>query len=208
VFAILPFLHWSALINEMMHLPEWLNSVENWMKSSEQNAKEITDAFLSDTSASGLIINLIMIALLPALGEEFLFRGVLQKLLHQWFKNVHWAVIVSAVIFSAMHFQFYGFLPRTILGVLFGYLFVITKSLWIPITAHFINNGAAVVAAYLFQQQFLESDYHEFGRTTDFLWVLISAITVVALFFAVYRFSLHQNGQNQNIKGESPGPPP
>jgi uncharacterized protein len=189
VFAVLPLVHWSAMINEMMHFPDWLKGVETWMKQSEESAEGITKAFLNVNTVAGLLVNLLMIAILPAIGEELLFRGVLQKLLHQWFKNVHWAILVTAVLFSALHLQFYGFLPRTILGVMFGYLFVITKSLWVPILAHFFNNAAAVFAAFLHRHELLEKDYQEIGQVSNPLWVVASLLIVLGLFMAIYRLS-------------------
>jgi uncharacterized protein len=189
VFAILPLVHWTAAINEMMRFPDWLQGIENWMKQSEESAKQITDAFLNVDSTGGLLLNLLMIALLPAIGEELLFRGVLQKLLQQWFKNVHWAILVTAILFSAMHLQFYGFLPRTILGIVFGYLFVITRSLWVPILVHLFNNGAAVLAAFLFRRNILENDYHEIGQVSNPLWVIGSLLMVLILFTAIYKLS-------------------
>jgi uncharacterized protein len=187
VFSALPLIHWSADINELLSLPEWLAGFEKWMKETEENAREITEVFLDVTTTGGLFINLIMIALLPAIGEELFFRGVIQKLFHQWLKNAHWAVIITAVIFSALHLQFYGFLPRTILGIMFGYLFVITKSLWVPILAHFVNNGAAVIVAFLFRKEILQSDYQEIGYSENPLWVIISILTIVVLFVVIIR---------------------
>ncbi len=189
IFAALPLVHWSAGINEMMRFPEWLKGLESWMKQSEESAEEITRAFLNVGTIGGLMINLLMIAVLPALGEELLFRGVLQKLLHQWFRNVHLAVLVSAIIFSALHLQFYGFLPRTMLGIMFGYLFVITKSLWVPILVHFLNNGAAVLAAFLYRKDFLESDFNEIGQFSNPVWVIGSLLMVLMLFTVIYRLS-------------------
>lgn len=187
VFSALPLIHWSADINELLSLPEWLAGFEKWMKETEDNARKITEVFLDVTTIGGLLINLIMIALLPAIGEELFFRGVIQKLFNQWLKNAHWAVIITAVIFSALHLQFYGFLPRTILGIMFGYLFVITRSLWVPILAHFVNNGAAVIVAYLFRKEILQSDYQEIGYSGNPLWVIISILTIVVLFVVIIR---------------------
>lgn len=189
VFTVLPVIHWSAALNELLRFPEWLKGLETWMRNSEENAARITEVFLNVSSIEGFLINMLMIAVLPAIGEELLFRGVLQRLLHEWFKNVHLAIITSAILFSAMHLQFFGFLPRTILGVMFGYLFVITKSLWVPIIVHFINNGAAVIAAFLFQRQLTRSDYDELGNVTQPLWVVISLVVVFALFMLIRKLT-------------------
>lgn len=196
IFAALPLVHWSAGINELMHFPDWMIGLEKWMKKSEEDLQQLTDAFLKTTSTGGFLFNLLMIAVLPAIGEELLFRGVLQRLLYQWFKNKHWAILITAIIFSAMHLQFYGFLPRTILGVMFGYLFVVTKSLWVPILAHFFNNAAAVLAAYLFRKDLLGSDYQEIGQFSEPFWVIGSVITLLLLFLAIHRMSEKQGRIN------------
>jgi len=198
VFAVLPLVHWLAAVNELLVLPEWLNSVETWMKQSEENAGRITEAFLSVKTISGLLLNLVMIAVLPAIGEELLFRGVVQKLMHQWFRNVHAAIIITAVIFSALHLQFYGFLPRTLLGIMFGYLFVITGSLWVPILAHFINNGAAVIVAFLFRHKVIETDYRQVGKLNEPEWVVLSFVFVIAILLLIRRLS--NRGQVNEIQ--------
>ncbi|MBE0661011.1 MAG: CPBP family intramembrane metalloprotease [Bacteroidales bacterium] len=189
IFAALPLVHWSAGINELIHFPDWMKGLEEWLKQSEEDLQQLSYAFLKTTSIGGFLFNLLMIAVLPAIGEELLFRGVLQKVFHQWFKNIHWAILITAIIFSAMHLQFYGFLPRTILGIMFGYLFVITKSLWVPILVHFFNNAAAVLSAYLFRKDLLETDYQEIGQFSEPIWVIGSVITVLLLFLAIHRLS-------------------
>jgi hypothetical protein len=99
------------------------------------------------------IISLIMIAILPALFEEILFRGALQKLLINWFQNPHIAIIITSILFSAVHGSYYGFLPRMGLGLLLGYLYYYSKSIWLNITMHFINNGIAITALYMATQK-------------------------------------------------------
>ncbi|TAF81977.1 MAG: CPBP family intramembrane metalloprotease, partial [Sphingobacteriales bacterium] len=96
---------------------------------------------------------LLMIAILPAIGEELFFRGTIQNIFTALFKNPHVAVWLTAILFSAIHLQFYGFLPRMFLGALFGYLFIWGKSIWLPILGHFLNNGFAVIMAFRLQQE-------------------------------------------------------
>jgi len=109
-----------------MHLPEVLSRVEIWMRNSEESAEKLTDAFLSSASWTGFLVNLLMIAVLAAVGEELIFRGILIKIFHEWTRNLHVAVIISALLFSAFHLQFYGFFARLALGLVLGYLFVWT----------------------------------------------------------------------------------
>jgi membrane protease YdiL (CAAX protease family) len=96
-----------------------------------------------------MILNVFMIAVLPAIGEELIFRGVFQKILCSLFKSGHLAVWATAFIFSALHLQFFGFIPRFILGLIFGYLFLWSGTLWLPVISHFVNNTVPTVAAYI-----------------------------------------------------------
>jgi len=187
LFAALPLINWMISINELMKLPEFLNGLEQWMKQSEEAAAKMTEAFLDTSTAGGFIFNLFMIAVLPSLGEEFMFRGLLQRLFSEWFKNVHVAILLSALLFGAMHMQFYGVMPRIFLGLLFGYLFYWTGSLWIPIFAHFINNASAVVSAYLAKTGILTGDWEKFGATDD-PWLIGSSFVLTGiLMFVIYR---------------------
>ena len=187
IIVILPFLHWTAALNEMMSLPEWMAGIENWMKNSEEQAKEITTLFLSSKSITGLLVNLLMIAILPAIGEEFLFRGVLLHIFREWAGNVHVAIFISALLFSALHLQFYGFLPRFILGIFLGYIFVWTGSIWVPVLVHFFNNGIAVVAAWLYARGTISTDIDSLGNT-DQPYMIISSLIMVLVLIIMIRF--------------------
>jgi len=194
IIVILPFLLWTAGINEMLNLPEWMAGIENWMKDSEAQAKKLTDLFLATTTTSGLIINLFMIAVLPAIGEEFLFRGVLLRLFREWFGNVHLAVIISAILFSALHLQFYGFLPRFILGIFLGYVFVWTRSIWIPVIIHFFNNGSAVVAAWLYSKGMTTTDAESLGHYDQPFMIISSLLMVLVLVFLIRFYETKKKG--------------
>jgi membrane protease YdiL (CAAX protease family) len=126
---------------------------------------------------------MLMIAILPAIGEEFMFRGLIQRLLKDWLGNIHLAIFISALLFSAMHMQFYGFFPRMVLGIMFGYMFYWTGSLWIPIFAHFIQNGLVVTVTYLGQQGIIGGDYENFGSTDNFLVILVSLLISAIILF-------------------------
>ena len=133
------------------------------MKASEEQAAALTEAFLKMSTPGELIFNLFMIALIPAIGEELLFRGIVQNIFSRWLKNNHAAVWFTAILFSAMHMQFYGFIPRLMLGAMLGYLLVWSGNLWWPIIAHFVNNAAAVIFSYLFQNKFIDLDPDTIG---------------------------------------------
>jgi uncharacterized protein len=167
VIFSLPLINFIAGWNEQMEFPEWLFQVERWMKNAEENAAELTEAFLQTETIGGLLFNLFMIAFLPAVGEELLFRGVIQRIFTNWTQSYHWGIWISAILFSALHIQFYGFVPRMLLGGLFGYLLAWSGSMWLPFIAHFINNGFAVLALYLIDRKILNPGVEDIGSTAE-----------------------------------------
>ncbi|PLX12461.1 MAG: hypothetical protein C0598_05915 [Marinilabiliales bacterium] len=185
VFSILPFLNYIAVLNMNMKLPESMSAIENWMMQKEEQATLLLGAFLKTSTISGLIINLIIIGIIPAIGEELLFRGVLLRLFKEIFKNAHIAVFISAILFSMVHMQFYGFFPRLLLGIVLGYLFVYTKSLWAPIAYHLVNNSASVIIYYFNQKEIMETSAENFGSTDNFVLILGSLIVSVYFIFLI-----------------------
>lgn len=141
LFAIFPIAQWLLIFNKNLPLPDWASSLE-------QDLGNLATALLVMESPWELIFNLITIALIPAIGEELLFRGVLQQKLSALTRKPHVSVWLAAIIFSAVHGQFEGFLPRLALGAALGYLLYWTGNLWIPIIAHFFNNALQVVFRY------------------------------------------------------------
>lgn len=188
IFFSLPLIGWLSEINQALELPEFMSGIERWMKRSESEAQKITEAFLSTTSSGGFFMNIIMIAIIPAIGEEILFRSILIRLFREWLKNVHVAVIISAVLFSALHLQFYGFVPRFFLGVILGYLFVWSGSIWVPVIVHFINNAFAVFTVYLAGQGVFETDLESLGTTDHTGLIMASAILVFSLMGLIWYY--------------------
>lgn len=178
----LPLINYLVEINEAMRMPEWLSSVEDWMRSKEDNAKVITKNFLSMDSFISLLVNILIIGIIPAVGEELLFRGIIQNKLASALKNPFLAIWISAFLFSAMHLQFYGFLPRFLLGALFGYLYLWSRNLWLPILAHLINNGGAVILQYSLGEEFMEKEVDQFGtQQGDWLFLIVSLVLLTVL---------------------------
>ena len=169
------------------------------IKAMEESAAKMTEAFLNVKTIGGLFANLLIVAVLPAIGEEFLFRGVLLKLFKEWTKNKHAAVLISAFLFSAVHFQFYGFLPRFLLGVLFGYLFVWSKNIWIPVTVHFINNGLAVVLYYFMHGTDLYEKADTFGTDA----VTMPSVLFSVLFTGILLYLFHKQSKIGNSTADS-----
>lgn len=181
VFTILPFLNYISQLNMEMSFPPSLAWLEEWMVEKELQAKIITEAFLKTNSITGLLVNIFIIALVPAIGEEFLFRGVVLRLFNEIFANVHLAIFVSAVIFSLFHLQFFGFLPRVLLGMILGYLFICTRNLWVPIAFHFVNNAASVIVYFLYENKMISVSVDEFGSSTNIVYIIGSLLITVWL---------------------------
>jgi len=189
MMASLPAINWLSSLNEMMKLPAGLSGLEQWMKDTEEQAGKITEAFLDVTTVGGFLVNLLMIAIIPAIGEELFFRGILQRLLGEWFRNIHVAVFVTAFLFGAIHMQFYGLLPRVLLGLMFGYFYVWSESLWVPILAHFINNGAAVIVSFIAAKGMIDTKYEDFGATSNVYLIIISFLATGFLLFMMRKLT-------------------
>lgn len=183
MFFSAPIFEQAIKLNEQLVLPEALSGLERWMLSKEAELEQLTRIFLSDTTYWGLFVNLLVVAVIAAIGEEFLFRGCVQGILMRWFGNPHAAIWVTAVVFSAIHLQFYGFLPRMLLGALFGYLLLWGKNIWLPVLGHFINNATAVVAAFYLQRQGGSLDDMDFGEQIPSYLYFISFVLTVVLFY-------------------------
>lgn len=188
IIVLNPLINWMADINSQFTLPAFLADFERWMKTSEEQAKQLTEAFLKMETTGDLLLNIFIIGFIAALAEEFFFRGVVQKLLIQWTKNVHLGIWLAAILFSAIHLQFYGFIPRTALGALLGYLFVWSNSLWLPILAHFINNGSAVLISYLVQKKIVSDNLETVGNNSgEQLYLFISVVLGSFFMFMIYK---------------------
>jgi hypothetical protein len=190
VLAGEPLIAFSAWINRSLSLPEWMSS-----KESEMNQLMFV---LLDTRNTGiLLINLFMIAVLPAFAEELLFRGAIQKKLLGGVMNHHMAILITAIIFSAIHFQFMTFLPRFFLGIVLGYMLVWGGSIWYPIIAHFTNNLFSLISFYTERYKNPEVNPFEVTETTpDFGLVGLSLLIVSVLIVFFYKKS---KIQRQNL---------
>jgi len=174
---LITFLGW---LNEGMQLPRFLAWLEEWMMRTEEQMGNLTEAFLDVETLGGYLINVLMVVVLAAFGEEFFFRGVLQKLLQRWFRNPHGAILVASLVFAAFHLQFYGFLPRFVLGLLFGYLFYWSGNLWYAIIPHFVNNLIPVTLSYLAPSKFASGQL-EPPVTGPYEWIWVIPATLLAI---------------------------
>jgi membrane protease YdiL (CAAX protease family) len=184
--AALPMISLLAEWNNGMELPSYLASLEEMMRQMEESAKVLTERFLNTSSVGMMLVNLLVMALLPAVCEEMMFRGWLQRVLGKSV-NYHTAIWVSAFVFSAIHFQFYGFIPRMLIGAALGYLYYYTGSLWAPILAHFTNNAAAVVTAFLTYNGYTSIDFDLIGTGDTWYLSVVSVAVCVALMSRLMR---------------------
>lgn len=155
-----PFVNYLADWNSNIEIPTWIG---DWMQGKEAQAGTLTETFLNMPSVLLLVFNLFMIALLPAVGEELIFRGIIQQGFFKQTRNPHLAIWLAAVLFSAIHLQFFGFVPRLLMGVAMGYLFYWSGNLWYPMIAHFTNNALSVMLSYGLQHGLIEKDIESAG---------------------------------------------
>lgn len=182
----IPGINLLADLNNRIVLPECLSSLEQSFRQMEEEAALLTKRFMQADNVWVMMINMGLMAVLPALAEEMSFRGVLQQLLGG---RTHVAIWLTAVIFSAIHMQFYGFIPRMLMGALFGYVFVWTGSLWVPIVMHFVNNGMAVLSYYILSSKgvAIDTNYADtLGAGTTWWLGVISLLTVGILLRVLY----------------------
>lgn len=175
--------------NSSLSLPEALRGVEEWMRSQEDSMAELTERMVMVDSIPLLLMNIVVMAVFPAVAEEFFFRGNLMHIIQRMVRNHHVSIWITALIFSAIHFQFYGFFPRMLLGAFFGYMLVWTQNIWVAVVAHFINNAFVTIAAFYYAGQgksFADLQAYE----SYSIFVYIGALVLsVAVAYGFYRYT-------------------
>jgi hypothetical protein len=180
VFCVGPCINALAAWNGQLHFSGLFESLGVWMLEKEEKASFLTRSLLDSASFEIFLVNLIVMALIPAMGEEFLFRGILQPVFIRWTGKNQWGIWLTAMVFSAVHFQFLGFVPRLLLGVLFGYLFFWTKNLWVPVAAHFLNNATVVSGQYFLSRGLVSERMLSLGeRSEDWGILMASAVFII-----------------------------
>lgn len=186
IFSVAPLINLIYEFNKMLQLPEFMSGVEAWIRAKEDEMEKLTLAFLDMKTTGDLLSNVLVVGLLTALAEEFLFRGVLLRLFREMTGNMHVAILLTAILFSAIHMQFYGFIPRMLLGMLLGYLLWWSGNLWLPVLAHFINNSGAVVFAYIAAHNQMPFNHETIGTSVSDLPVLIISALIAG--YILFRF--------------------
>lgn len=177
VFIVTPFIDGIGLWNN-----SWTFESEQIYRTIEKTSTQIMQGFLMNTTPSGLIINIVVIAFLPAVLEELFFRAAMQKTMISLVKYRFLGILLTSIIFSLLHFQLFSCIPRVFLGLFLGYLYVISQNIIVPIIFHFINNLTVVVGSYLFYSNLIEFDINKLGSVYNPLLFIISILLIGLIF--------------------------
>lgn len=183
----LPLINLLATFNDALVFPESLKPLGEWMRIQEDQAAKLTEAFLSMPNPADLVISLFIMALVPALGEELLFRSTLQPLIAKWTNKPIIAIGITAFVFSFIHFQFFGFLPRFFMGAFLGYLFYWSGSVWYSVAAHFANNGLAVCVYYMKQHDLINFSTDDLGSGPNATFQVLISLCIIPVGLLLFK---------------------
>ncbi len=193
--SFMGFNGWLQELNQNFVFPESMKGLETALKSMEDKLAETTRFFTSFTSLWQFLLAFVVIAVIAGVGEELVFRGLLMRKLFMGTKNIHVAIWLSGFIFAVIHFQFYGILPRMMLGVLFGYLYYWTGNIWVPIAAHIFNNGLAIIIMYLYNLKIVKTDLENLDHMPTPI-VIFSLIATAGLLFLFKNYLDKQSAES------------
>lgn len=190
ILLSIPAMNFIIYCNESIVFPDALRGLENSLKALELSTREQIKILLGEPNVASLIMSILIIGILTGVGEELFFRGALQNIIRTRPMNPHYAIWITAVVFSILHFQFYGFIPRVLIGAFFGYLTFWSGSIWLPIFAHALNNSLVVITTWISSRNVFNFDINKIA--TDFsvesyLLIIISAITTSLMIIQLYR---------------------
>ncbi len=193
-----PVLSWIVELNSMLVLPDFLSDFDVWLLQTQETSLATQHAFLTFDGIPSLLYVLLIVAVIPALGEELLFRGVLQKIFAKWTNNPHLGIWLTALLFSAIHVQVYNFIAITLMGAFFGYLYHWSKSLWLPILGHFVNNGSLVLISYYAPEILVEGDISIFDESDYSLFIYLgSLVACIGIIYFIKRSTTQKNNKIQ-----------
>ena len=205
----LPAMNWLVELNKAMSLPAWMSNIEQAMRSAEDSAAEITREILDINSVWQFIVCVFVVGVMAGLSEEMLFRGAMLRTMQDSRLGKHAVVWITAILFSALHLQFYGFVPRMLLGVWLGYLLMWTRSLWVPIIAHTLNNSTVVLMSYLSQAGFLPESYGDnigLPAEGNFPWLAVASLILsIAIVIVCHRHFMKEKEGSFDVSSETDG---
>lgn len=183
----LPVIDITSYFNQKMTLLPAFPGLDKWIHDSEKQNEAIVKMVLNMPGTGDLLISIFIVGFLPALSEEFFFRGCMQSTFMRWTKNTHAAVWITAFIFSFIHFEFLGFVPRFLLGAALGYLFAWSGSIWPSVLVHFLNNSISVVGYYLYQHQLVKLDPDSNTPMFSQYWIYAVCLVITILLMLLFR---------------------
>jgi len=195
-FSFLPILEFLVKWNQSWHLPGAYSGLEQEMIRMEERAKEITLLLVNYDTKWGFVVILFTVAILPAIGEELFFRGLLQNEIKNITGNHHFAIWLSALVFSFVHFQFFGFVPRMLLGALFGYAYVWSGNILVPMVLHFLNNASTLIIMHTFKEQAKALEGKDMPQISLF-YLFFSIITTIALIYYIQKLYKERIGRDE-----------
>ncbi len=179
IITAIPAMNVIIKWNESAHLPESMVALETFLRNAEANAEATMSMLLGDTTLTGMLISLLLVGVLTGISEEIFFRGGLQNILIALFRNHHLAIWTTAFVFSAIHMQFFGFFPRLLMGVFFGYLVWWTSSLWTSVIAHAVNNCIVVISLWAVKTGKITTDINNIGTGESAMAISFSVISLL-----------------------------
>lgn len=191
IILAIPVSSWLMQFNQNLHFSENYQDIETFLRGDEAFAKLQMEIFVNANTIPQLLFNILIVAVIPAITEEIFFRGCLQNFVKICFYNVHVSVIFTAIIFSAIHGDYFGFLPRFMFGLVLGYAFAYSGNIWVSIVGHFLNNCITIVAYFIAQKHsdiaYLKDDY-----SFPIIVTLVTAISIILILFAMSKLKLKQ----------------
>ena len=203
VFSTLPLVSILIELNYNVPFPDWLSNLEIYFKEMEDAARKFNGPLLMFSSFKDLAIAILIMAIIPGFAEEYFFRGLVQTELQNVLKNHHYAILLSAFLFSLMHFQFYGLVPRMAFGVLLGYMFAWSNNIWYPIIAHIVNNSIVILSAYFWGPTVLDPESRNPFPITLLLVSIIVSVVTISYLKRNYRVA----GGTRRLPAEKTSPP-
>ena len=193
IVVSVPAMNCVIQLNESVSFTGSFAPIIDALRSMEENASAMIERLQGNGSWADLIVNILILGVAAGISEELFFRGALQRLMQLGGMKAHTAVWVSAIVFSAVHMQFFGFVPRMLLGAYFGYLLLWSRSIWMPAAAHAFNNTLYVIAQwYYVRHGEPEINVNNVGLGSLWPMAVVSLIATAAIIYLVYKRRLRR----------------
>lgn len=190
MIVAVPAMNYVVAWNAGIHFPEGMAELERVLRTYESAAGSMVDSLLGGVGVGDLLISILIMGVLTGISEELFFRGALQSILMRMFSNKHVAIWVAAIVFSTIHMQFFGFVPRMLLGAFFGYIYWWSGSIWLSVVAHAFNNSLVVLTMWLAQRGYDSVPFDTIGTgggISDVIMIIVSLALTYVLIWHMYR---------------------